>query len=435
MTRTEDRLKDYFDAVADSVRAGNTRTPTPPPPRARWRVRSAFRHRGWQAWGLPLAAGASVLAVVSLSLTLAGLTTGYRSAASPTTGAAMNPPRYYAQVDGSSTGGSVVVMSTWSGAVIARVQRSALLRDPALSAEPGVIMAVAAAPDDRTFYVEVLAADSQVWIFKFRVNGPGLVSGITRIRGGVVNGGYGSGHFSLAVSPDGGSLALTTTSAAAMAAINGHGGVKAVQDEIVVIDLRSGAHRAWYGGLYSTGTSFDIQDLSWADRGRSLVLVPAWCPADVPAGCPYSVGSRAHSQVRLLSVTGDGGSLAGSHVLLGAAASAQGAVSDQDGNLDVLTLSGPRSKQGLPTTVTVEQFSASTGALRGVLYQRAYQGDTYQDYLIGTYLGADPSGRYLLLGLEFDVSTVPNQVSWIDNGFLHVLKVGENDAELLPDAW
>jgi hypothetical protein len=435
MTRTEVRLRDYFDAVADSVRAGNTAPLAPPPPRERRRAKDAFPHRGWQAWGLPLAAGASVLAVVSLSLALAGLTTDHRPAASPMTGAAMTPPQYYAQVDGSSAGGSVVVMSTSSGAVIARVQRSALLRDPAFSAEPGLIAAVAAAPDDRTFYAEVLAAHSQIWIFRFRVDGPGLVSGITRIPGGVVKGAYGSGHFSLAVSPDGGSLALTTTSAAAMAAINGHGGVQAVQDEIVVIDLRSGVQRAWHGGLYSTGTTFDIQNLSWADRGRSLVFVPAWCPTGVAAGCPYSVGSRGHSQVRLLSVSGDGGSLAGSHVLLGAAASVQDAVSDQDGNLDVLTLSGPRSEQGLPTTVTVERFSASTGALRGVLYQRAYQGSSYQDYLIGTYLGADPSARYLLLGLEFDVSTVPNEVGWIDNGFLHVLKVSKNDAELLPDAW
>jgi hypothetical protein len=294
---------------------------------------------------------------------------------------------------------------------------------------------VAAAPDDRTFYVELLEAENQIWIYTFRVNGSGLVSGITRIRGGVVDGGYASGHFSLAVSPDGGSLALTTTSAAAMAAISGHGGVEAVQDEIVVIDLRSGVDRVWRGGLYSTRTFFSIQSLSWADRGRSLVFVPAWCPAGVADGCPYSVGSRGYSQVRLLSVSGDGGSLAGSRVLLGAAASVQEAVSDQDGNLDVLTLSGPRSEQHLPTTVTVEQFAASTGALRGVLYQRAYQGHTDQDHLIGMYLGADPSGRYLLLGVEFDVSTVPNQVGWIDNGSLRMLKVGKNDAELLPDAW
>jgi hypothetical protein len=70
-----------------------------------------------------------------------------------------------------------------------------------------------------------------------------------------------------------------------------------------------------------------------------------------------------------------------------------------------------------------------------VLYQRAYQGLSYRDYLIGMYLDADPSGRYLLLGLVFDVRTVPNQVGWIDDGFLRALKVGQNDAELWPDAW
>jgi hypothetical protein len=138
MTRTEDRLRNYFGAVADSVRAGNTRplAPPPPAPHERRRPKTAFRHRGGQAWGLPLAAGASVVAVVALSMALAGLTAGHRPAASPATGASMTPPRYYAQVDGSSAGGSVVVMSTSSGAVIARVQRSALLRDPALSAGP-----------------------------------------------------------------------------------------------------------------------------------------------------------------------------------------------------------------------------------------------------------------------------------------------------------
>jgi hypothetical protein len=434
MTRTEERLREYFGAVADTVRAGNTRPLAPPRPHERRRAKALFRHRGWQTWGVPLAAAASVLAVVSLAMALAGPTTGYRSAAPPMSGATTTPPRYYAEVDGSATGGSVVIMSTSSGAVIARVQKSALLRDSAPSAEPGLVNAVAAAPDDRTFYVEVLMADEQVLIVKFRVNGPGLVSGIARIGDGVLNGGYASGNPSLAVSPDGRSLALTTTSSAALAAISGHGGVPAVQDEIVVIDLRSGAHRTWRGGLYKTGTSFDIQDLSWADHGRSLVFVPAWCPGAIGDGCPYHVSGGGYSQVRQLSVSGVGGSLAGSRVLLGAAGYVQEAISDQDGKLDVLKLSGPESEQYLPMTVTVEQFSAS-GALRGVLYQHAYQGHPFRDYLIGIYLSADPSGMYLLLGLEFDVSTAPNEVGWINQGVLRVLKVGKDVAELLPDAW
>lgn len=432
MTRTEERLREYFGAVADTVRAGNTQPLVPPRPHGRRRAKALFRHRGWQTWGVPLAAAASVLAVVSLATALAGPATGYRSAAPPMSGATTTPPRYYAEVDGSATGGSVVIMSTSSGAVIASVQKSALLRDSALSAEPGLVYAVAAAPDDRTFYVEVLMADEQVLIDKFRVDGPGLVSGIARIPGGVLNGGYASGLPSLAVSPDGGSLALTTTSSAAL---SGHAGVAAVQDEIVDIDLRSGAHRTWLGGLYKAGTSFDIQDLSWADHGRSLVFVPAWCPrAPIGDGCPYHVSGGGYSQVRQLSISGDGGSLASSRVLLSAAGYVQDAISDQDGNLDVLKLSGPESEQYLPMTVTVEQFSAS-GALRGVLYQHAYQGHPYQDYLIGIYLTADPSGRYLLLGLESDVSTVPNQVGWINQGVLRLLKVGKDDAELLPDAW
>jgi hypothetical protein len=433
MTRTEERLSDYFGAVADSVRADNTRPLAPPRPPHRERAKAASRHRGWQAWAPPLAAAASVLAVVVLATVVPGLIAGRQPAVSPPTGASPAPPRYYAQLDGSSTGGSVAVMSTSTGAVIANVQISALLHASGLRAELGVLVAVAAAPDDRTFYTEMLAPDQQVWIFTFNVNGPGLVSGIARIRGGVLAGGYASGHPSLTVSPDGGNLALTVTSGAALGAIQGHGGVSAVQDEIVVIDLRSGTDRGWHGGLYRAGTSFDIQDLSWAGNGRSLDFVPAWCSDRVFTGCPYSVGSGDYSQVRQLSVSG-GGNLAGSRVLLGASASVQEVVSDQDGHLDVLKLSGPESAQHLPMTVTVEQYSAS-GAPLGVLYRHAYQGRSYREYLIGSYLVADPSGRYLLLGLEFGSSAVRNQVGWIDHGSLRMLTVGQNDAELLPDAW
>lgn len=442
MTRVEERLRDYFGAVADSVRPDNTAPLAPPrPPR---RQRRAYGHRDrsgrrvWQAWGAPLVAGVSVLAVVSLAVTLAGLTTGHRSAAAPASGTTTGRPQYYAQIDGSATGGSVVIMSASSGAVIASVPKSTFLQHAALPAQPtGMLAAVAAAPDDRTFYAEMFVADNQAWIFKFRVSGPGSVTGIARIPGGIVRGAYASGIPSLVVSPDSERLALTTTSSAALSAIlTGRGHVNAVQDEIVVIDLRAGTQRTWQDGLYRTGSSFVIQDLSWDDSGRSLLFVPVWCsPTGYGSSCPFFVGGNSYSQVRLLNVGGSGASLAGSRVLLGAQDAVQRVVSDQAGHLDVLNLSGPQSKAGRPTTVTVEQFSATSGALQRVLYRHAYQGAAYRDHLIGVYLGADPSGRYLLLGLEFDVSTVTNEVGWIDQGSLRPLKVGRNDAELLPDAW
>lgn len=437
MTRAEERLRDYFGAVADSVRPDNTAPLEPPrPPR---RQRRAYGHRdwsgqrGWKAWGVPLVAGASVLAVVSLSVTVAGLTAGHRSAASSASPATTGRPQYYAELDGSATGGSVVILSSSSGAVIASVQKSAFPRNAALPAQPlGILDAVAAAPDDRTFYAEMLVADNKAWIFRFRVSGLGSVTGITRIPGGIVQSAYNGGIPRLVVSPDGGRLALTTTTSST--ALSGHGHVIAVQDEIVVINLRAGTQRVWQGGLYRTGTSFAIQGLSWDDSDRSLLFVPAWCSPHVYVlSCPYFVGSNGDSQVRLLTVSGSGASLAGSQVLLGARAGVQQVVSDHDGHLDVLNLSGPQSKQGLPMTVTVEQFSAASGALRRVLYRHAYHGAPYRD-LIGVYLSADPSGSYLLLGLEF-AAAVTNQAGWIDQGSLRPLKAGKENAELLPDAW
>jgi hypothetical protein len=386
---------------------------------------------------VPLAAGASVLAVVSLAVTLGGLTAGHRSAASPASRTTTGRPQYYAELDGSATGGSVVILSSSSGAVIANVQKSAFLQNAALPAQPlGILNAVAAAPDDRTFYAEMLVAHNQSWIFRFSVSGLGSVTGITRIPGGIVHGGYNAGIPRLVVSPDGGRLALTTTSSTALKALSGHGHVNAVQDEIVVINLRAGTQRSWQDGLYRTGRSFDIQGLSWDDSGRSLLFVPAWCtPTAYVLSCPYFVGNNGYSQVRLLHVSGSGANLAGSQVLLDARAGVQQVVSDRDGHLDVLNLSGPQSKQGRPMTVTVEQFSAASGALRRVLYRHAYRGVPYRDYLIGVYLSADPSGSYLLLGLEFASSTVTNQVGWIDQGSLRPLKAGKENAELLPDAW
>lgn len=440
MTRTEARLRDYFSAAADSVRADNTAPLAPPRPTRRqrraYRRRGWSGRRGWQAWGAPLVAGASVLTVVAAAVTLAGLTAGHRSAAAPASGTTAGQPQYYAEVDGSDTGGSVVILATSSGAVIANVDMATLLRTANLPAQPiGMLAAVAAAPDDHTFYAEMFVAHNLAWIFKFSVSGAGSVTGITRIPGGIVPGAYASGVPRLVVSPDGERLALTTTSRTSLSAIlSGSGHNNAVQDEIVVIDLRTGTQRTWEDGLFRTGSTFSIQSLSWHDGDRSLLFVPGWYSRT----SPFFFGGSGNSQVRLLDISGRasaGGSLADSKVLLGAQDAVRQVVSDQNGNLDVLQVSGPGTDQKQPVTVTVEQFSAASGALERVLYQHVYQGARYRNHLVGVYLGADPSGSYLLLGLEFNVGTVTNEVGWIDQGSLRPLKVGKYDAVVLPDAW
>ena len=84
----------------------------------------------------------------------------------------------------------------------------------------------------------------------------------------------------LAVSPDGSKLAFTVDSSS-------HVGNQSpgYSDEIIVIDLRTGANEVWTGGLYRSGKQFSIRDLSWTADGRSLVFLGQWCDAIAAAGC------------------------------------------------------------------------------------------------------------------------------------------------------
>jgi hypothetical protein len=44
-------------------------------------------------------------------------------------------------------------------------------------------------------------------------------------------------------------------------------------DKIVVIDLRTGARSVWPGGLYRSGKTFTIPDISWTWDGQSIVFL------------------------------------------------------------------------------------------------------------------------------------------------------------------
>jgi hypothetical protein len=239
----------------------------------------------------------------------------------------------------------------------------------------------------------------------------------------------------LVVSPDGTKLALTFDSTN-----QAYPGMTGVADKIAVIDLRTGAQSIWQGGLYRPDKNlFTIAGLSWADGGRSLVFLPTWCPAipNLGAGnqqCATNDTSHRDSEVRSLNVASGGGSLADSAVMLRESAAypdiAQ-VVSDQDGNIDILVLSGPKRSQGQLQDVSVFQVPAGNGTA-SVLYRHSFvPGRKETASMTGYSLTADPSGRYILFEADYVVSGTPrgevafSPVGWLDQGAFHALTTGK----------
>ena len=144
----------------------------------------------------------------------------------------------------------IEVQSVSTGAVIATVRPPKPPRGGALN-----VGAVAAAPDDRTFYVEYGLVSpninvTQTWILTFSITGSGSATPLTTVKGGLLS------HQppdlqtwgSLAVSPDGSKLALTVDSSDHISNTS-----PGYSDKIIVIDLHTGQRTQWQGGLYRPG--------------------------------------------------------------------------------------------------------------------------------------------------------------------------------------
>jgi hypothetical protein len=99
------------------------------------------------------------------------------------------------------------------------------------------------------------------------------------------------------VSPDGTRLALAVTTTTADTSAS------TVAGELVVIDLRTGAHAVWPGGLDRSGLVFGIQSLSWTGDSKSVVYLGQWCAGNDIGygvyggfGCS-TMGNRDHPSV------------------------------------------------------------------------------------------------------------------------------------------
>jgi hypothetical protein len=403
MTTTENRLRDYLGAVAGSVRTDNTRPLMPPAgPRPARRASpppatSDGRH-GWRGWVVPLAAAASVLAIVSLSVALSGQVTRHQPVRTRT-GATAPLPAYYVSV-GSFDASQLVVRSVRTGAVIARVPNPDDRR----------ILNVAAAPDDRTFYVlSTSFTTGQMTVTSFRVLRPGRATKPTTIRGGELYATVTYENSGLAVSPDGTQIALTLSRPIV------HTPMGLIRNQIILIDLRTGARLVWSGGLDRAGYTVTVGGLSWADNGRSLDFL-AYLEANNAA--PSGI-----TQVRSLSLRGDNRSLGSSTVLVSEPFHRNSGlvpwVAVTGDHIDLLMATTQGSTVSSPTSLAVIQYSAADGRRQRVLYQHHY------GELASGSLTVDPSGRHVLVGLETlgcsACAAATRSAGWFDNGSLRPL--------------
>jgi hypothetical protein len=344
-------------------------------------------------------------------------------------------PKYFAQFTGyKPPGPTMQVRSTSTGSVVASVP---FLKMPGWSL---ALHAVGASPDGHTFYVAYQAFSdakssntSQIWIYRLSITGSGAVMPLTRIKGGVINVAtalWSSGG-SLALSPDGAKLALTVDNTDQ----RGHDS-QGWADKIVVIDLATGARHVWRG-LYRSGKTFTIPDISWTADGRSLVFLGLWC--DYPKAASRCAGTSGpgdyrDTQVRSLSVGTGGGALDRSAVLLAQSARypfiAAAVAGPAGAELNVVVLSGHTGPSGSWSKVAVERVSAVNGSLLGVVYRSAPQRGEKQP--IGVDISPDPSGRYLLLSYRG-----PGEIytGWIEAGKLHFLPVRQPYLGFLITAW
>jgi hypothetical protein len=421
MTRTEDRLQDALSALASQVRDDRLR-PLPAPARDQApSIRHTRHQNAWRAWLIPAAAAASVLLVIAV---VVAVTRHAAESRTQQTTSQVAMPSYFVHWVGFGPSGRIQVRSVSTGALIATVPPPKSPIADALDVE-----AVAAAPDDRTFYVQYgLAtpnlAGRQIWIFSFSLTGSGSVTPQTMIKGGpITNGLPGQPAWgNLAVSPDGTKLAFAANSIDRVTALS-----PAYSDKIIVIDLLTGQRTQWQGGLFRTGKQFSIPNLSWSADGRSLIFLGQWCdPPGPTASCSggSAPGAYRDAQVWSLGIATGGGSLTRGRLLLRqsarfpliAQAFAPGGSGGSD--LTVAVLSG-QVANGNWRVLTVEDVSAATGTVRHVDYGLSLgrgQGRTPQQ----VWLTADPSGQHLLVSYAVHGGFT---IGWIGNGALHQLPI------------
>ena len=335
-------------------------------------------------------------------------------------------PEYYAEVDGDELNGphppgrvAVVVRSTATGAVVARIPA------PVIAAAPKAIpFSVAAAPDDRTFYALYAnwgKGPGDRWIYRFRMTSSGRATRPAAISGGLITGQDYLGNVGgFVVSPDGSRLALAVAGGHANSQQSGIAG------EILVIDLRTGAHATWRGGMDRPGQLFGIQSLSWTSGGEALAYLGQWCPPrDLSYGSDggftcatmkdYQVSRPAGTDVvREIRATSRGGTLDSGPVLRAPVKSTdpQPVLVDPSGK-DLITLRAAATSGVL----NVVKVSIATGEVTSVLGSVPRM----QPLFSANHLAVDRTGRYVLVWRGESVPSGLQLHGWVHGGAYHQL--------------
>jgi hypothetical protein len=423
MTRTEERLADALDAAARAVTEDTMRPFEVPERDARRRV-----------WAAPVAAAAAVFLVVGVAATVAVHARG-PGGSGGLPAAAPSPDRYY--VVGGLEGGRPVVRSTATGRITATVPVP-------LSPKAPQYGLAAAAPGGVFFVAAWVPRATGEKIYRFRVTAAGRVSGFAAVPGGVLGGAQWTAD-AMAASPDADQVAISFGFIGPVKACAPEPAcLKAPSDYIVVLNTVTGKKSVWQGGLNEPGKRFMVGDLSWADDGHELVFFGDECPQGGWEPGSESCGTDLVAEARTLDPAAGGGRLDSGRLLLRRSARdpyiAQAVISRDGSTITAIVLTGPvtgnASVSGdFPDDLAVEQISARTGQLLGVLYRREL-GDTSEVNGVPDPLALmpDPAGQHWLLNGGICVGSCTTGFNgWIDRGTL--VPVAPADGRLAYEAW
>ena len=458
MDSTQERLTSALDAAAETVSADRVRPLREAQPgtlagqragqragtRAGWRAGTRTGRVRWSTRlavvAAPVGAAVAVLVVVAVALVV---TRGSHPAASVATvvpaSSAGSVPTYYAEVEGKMYGWhghdsvEVVVRSTATGAVVARIPNPAIANTP-----EEIPISVAAAPGDRTFYAIYRSYDNTklgyLWVYRFQLTASGGATAPVAVNGGLITGQNSLDNVGgFVVSPDGSRLAVAVSATGAPTSAG------TVAGQILVIDLRTGAHAVWRGGLDEPGLVFGIQSLSWTGDSKSLVYLGQWCAPKYISygiyggfGCSTLGGAQSAPQaegstvVRELTATAAGGALSSGPVLLQPA--------DSAGALPILVTPDGKSLITIADSTSgyqVVRISIATGKVTNVL--GPVPGSGPNAFLGTNYLAADSTGDYVLVW-QAGSSAQPTH-GWVHGGTYHQLAPTFADRKANSDAW
>jgi hypothetical protein len=388
MGRTEERLRDATTALGSSLR--NTDIPalrlpesTVRSPGRRWAFSRALASRPWLA---PLAAAASVAAVIGL------VTVGVRALPGSTGGSATSSspadiPRYLV----TTIDGQAAIHASVSGQLIAHIPRPA---------DVYAYEGVAAASGGRAYFLAGAMTGNGLWkvvFFKVVLGPDGRPGQVQRLPGSplavpfpVISGGWMNFYF--AVTSDGSELAYASGSPFPSGAGTPYGPATATpgsNERIVVQNVATGDRRTW--SAWNSAEAV-ISQLSWGPSGRLGYDLTVADAGVSQAKLIRKAGGQV-SAFMVLATTAPGSDLSGDSRVVRYRSSSGSAT--PRGPYGVISPDGQHVYLQLPGTKVggkLVEASAAAGRTDRVLVAG-------QQAVIGEPMSINGSGRYLLITL------------------------------------